>query len=62
VSAARAAALFELPHHRLSSLAELPEALAAGTGLIEVRTDRHANVELHRRLADRVGAAVASLH
>jgi 2-succinyl-5-enolpyruvyl-6-hydroxy-3-cyclohexene-1-carboxylate synthase len=58
VSAARAAALFELPHQRLGSLEELPEALAAGTSLIEVRTDRHANVELHRRLADRVSAAL----
>ena len=57
----RAASLFELPHHRLGSLEELPEALAAGTSLIEVRTDRHTNVELHRRLADRVSAAVASL-
>ncbi len=61
VSVARAAGLFELPHHRLGSISELPEALAAGTGLIEVRADRHTNVELHRRLADRVGAAVSSL-
>jgi 2-succinyl-5-enolpyruvyl-6-hydroxy-3-cyclohexene-1-carboxylate synthase len=61
VSVARAADLFELSHHRLGSISELPEALAAGTGLIEVRADRHTNVELHRRLADRVGAAVSSL-
>ena len=61
VSVSRAAGLFELPHHRLGSISELPEALAAGTGLIEVRADRHTNVELHRRLADRVGAAVSSL-
>ena len=60
VSTARAASLFELPHHRLGSLDELPEALAAGTSLIEVRTDRRTNVELHRRLADRVGAAIPS--
>ncbi|HEX8754532.1 MAG TPA: thiamine pyrophosphate-binding protein, partial [Solirubrobacterales bacterium] len=46
---ARVAALFDLPHRRLESLSELPEALAAGTGLIEVRTDRQANVEAHRR-------------
>ena len=61
VSASRAASLFELPHHRLDSLSELPEALAAGTSLIEVRTDRHTNVELHHRLADRVAAAISSL-
>ena len=36
VDVARAAALFELPHRRLDSLDELPGALAAGTGLIEV--------------------------
>jgi 2-succinyl-5-enolpyruvyl-6-hydroxy-3-cyclohexene-1-carboxylate synthase len=57
VSAERAATLFDLPHRRLDSLAELPEALAAGTGLIEVRTDRQANVELHRRVAEAVAAA-----
>lgn len=56
VDAAKAADLFELPHRRLESLDGLPDALAAGTGLIEVRTDRHANVALHRRLADAVAA------
>ena len=58
VDAAKAAALFDLPHRRLESLADLPEALAAGTGLIEVKTDRGSNVELHRRLAGRVAAAI----
>ena len=51
VDAAKAAALFDLPHRRLESLADLPQALAAGTGLIEVRTDRTTNVEAHRELA-----------
>jgi 2-succinyl-5-enolpyruvyl-6-hydroxy-3-cyclohexene-1-carboxylate synthase len=59
VSGARAADLFELPHRSLGSLAELPDALEAGTGLIEVGVDRGANVELHRRLAAAVGAAIA---
>jgi 2-succinyl-5-enolpyruvyl-6-hydroxy-3-cyclohexene-1-carboxylate synthase len=58
VDVAKAAALFDLPHRRLESLVELPEALAAGTGLIEVKTDRQANLDLHRRLADRVAAAI----
>jgi 2-succinyl-5-enolpyruvyl-6-hydroxy-3-cyclohexene-1-carboxylate synthase len=58
VDVAKAAALFDLPHRRLDSLDELPDALAAGTGLIEVSVDRQANVELHRRLADRVSAAI----
>ena len=61
VDAAKAAALFDLPHRRLESLAELPEALVAGTGLIEVKTDRGTNVVLHRRLADRVAEALAPL-
>jgi 2-succinyl-5-enolpyruvyl-6-hydroxy-3-cyclohexene-1-carboxylate synthase len=61
VSAARAANFFELPHTRIDSLADLPEALDVGTGLIEVKADRHTNVELHRRLADRVSAALSSI-
>jgi len=58
IDAAKAAALFDLPHHRLDSLAELPAALAAGTGLIEVGTDRRTNVEAHRELAARVHKAL----
>jgi 2-succinyl-5-enolpyruvyl-6-hydroxy-3-cyclohexene-1-carboxylate synthase len=60
VDAAKAAALFDLPHRRLGSLGELPEALAAGTSLIEVRTDRRSNVEVHRRLADAVADVISS--
>jgi 2-succinyl-5-enolpyruvyl-6-hydroxy-3-cyclohexene-1-carboxylate synthase len=60
VDAAKAAALFDLPHRRLGSLAGLPDALAAGTGLIEVRTDRRTNVETHRLLAAAVETAISS--
>ena len=60
IDTGRAADLFGLPHRRLESLAELPDALAAGTGLIEVDVDRQANVDLHRRLASAVSAAIAS--
>ncbi len=60
VDAAKAAALFDLPHCRLESLAEIPDALAAGTGLIEVKTDRQANVELHRQLADAASETISS--
>jgi 2-succinyl-5-enolpyruvyl-6-hydroxy-3-cyclohexene-1-carboxylate synthase len=60
VDAAKAAALFDLPHRRLESLAELPDALAAGTGLIEVRTDRGANVAAHRELTHCVHNALPS--
>jgi 2-succinyl-5-enolpyruvyl-6-hydroxy-3-cyclohexene-1-carboxylate synthase len=60
IDAAKAAALFDLPHRRIESLADLPEALAAGTGLIEVRTDRRTNVEAHRTLQAAVQAAISS--
>jgi len=58
VDTVKAAALFDLPHRRLDSLSELPEALAAGTGLIEAKTDRSSNVEAHRELTARVRAAL----
>lgn len=58
VDAAKAAALFDLPHRRLESLDELPGALAAGTGLIEVRTNRKKNVAAHRELTTQVNAAL----
>jgi 2-succinyl-5-enolpyruvyl-6-hydroxy-3-cyclohexene-1-carboxylate synthase len=58
VSVERAAALFDLPYHHLESLTDLPTALAAGTGLIEVRTDRQTNVAAHRRVTDRVLTAL----
>jgi 2-succinyl-5-enolpyruvyl-6-hydroxy-3-cyclohexene-1-carboxylate synthase len=61
VSVEKAAALFDLPHHRLQSLADLPAALAAGTGLIEVQTDRTTNVASHRHLQARVQTALAEL-
>jgi len=58
VDVAKAAALFDLPHRRLESLADLPDALTAGTGLIEVKTDRRTNVGAHRRLAEHVQSAL----
>jgi len=60
VSVERAAALFDLPYRRLESLADLPAALAAGTGLIEVKSDRQSNVAAHRRVTERVLAALNS--
>jgi 2-succinyl-5-enolpyruvyl-6-hydroxy-3-cyclohexene-1-carboxylate synthase len=58
VDVARAAALFDLPHHPLESLEDLSDALFAGTGLIEVRTTRRDNLDLHRRLSERVAKAL----
>jgi 2-succinyl-5-enolpyruvyl-6-hydroxy-3-cyclohexene-1-carboxylate synthase len=60
IEAARAAALFDLPHRPLNALDELPSALAAGTGLIEVRTDRRTNVAAHRELQAALQGAINS--
>jgi 2-succinyl-5-enolpyruvyl-6-hydroxy-3-cyclohexene-1-carboxylate synthase len=58
IDTAKAATLFDLPNRRLDSLAELPEALAAGTGLIEVKTDRQTNVDLHAHLSAAVAGSI----
>jgi 2-succinyl-5-enolpyruvyl-6-hydroxy-3-cyclohexene-1-carboxylate synthase len=59
---ARIAALYDLPHVRVESLDRLPEAADHGTALIEIPVDRRRNVELHARIASRVGEALATLH
>ena len=59
VNVAKAGELFGLPGRRLDALSDLPGALAAGTGLIEVPVDRRANVEAHRRLSAAVAKAVS---
>jgi len=61
VDVAGAAELFGIAHRRIEALSELPEAMAAGTGLIELEVDRQANVDLHRQLTQRVQAALAEL-
>jgi 2-succinyl-5-enolpyruvyl-6-hydroxy-3-cyclohexene-1-carboxylate synthase len=61
VSTEKAAALFDLPYRALTDLSALPAALGAGTGLIEVKTDRGTNVAHHRQLTDRVLEAIAAL-
>jgi 2-succinyl-5-enolpyruvyl-6-hydroxy-3-cyclohexene-1-carboxylate synthase len=53
----RAAALYDLGYERPASTGEFRRALerslrAAGTTVIEVRTDREQNLALHRRVAD----------
>ena len=59
VDVGKAAGLFGLPHRRLESLADLPDALTAATGLIEITVDRGENVVLHQRLAAAVERALA---
>jgi 2-succinyl-5-enolpyruvyl-6-hydroxy-3-cyclohexene-1-carboxylate synthase len=61
IEVAKAASLFDLPHRRLESLADLPDALAAGTGLIEVKTNRRTNVDAHHQLTQSVHAALSDL-
>ncbi|HWB69761.1 MAG TPA: thiamine pyrophosphate-dependent enzyme, partial [Solirubrobacterales bacterium] len=58
VSTAKAAELFDLPHRPVHSLGELPAALAGGSAVIEVKTDRGTNTAHHRQLAERVAAAL----
>jgi 2-succinyl-5-enolpyruvyl-6-hydroxy-3-cyclohexene-1-carboxylate synthase len=58
IDVAQAAALFELPHRPIGTLDELPAALAAGSGLIEVEVARSANLDLHRHLTAAVGRAI----
>jgi len=60
---ARAAALYDCDYVRADDPAALRAAVdagleAGGVSLIEVRTDREANVAAHRRVWDAVGAAL----
>lgn len=61
IDIAKAAALFDLPHRRLTSFSGLPDALAAGTGLVEVKTNRRTNLDAHRQLTQSVHAALTDL-
>jgi 2-succinyl-5-enolpyruvyl-6-hydroxy-3-cyclohexene-1-carboxylate synthase len=58
VDVAKAAAMFDLPHRRVEALAELRDALAAGTGLVEVQADRGVNEREHKRLGEAVARAL----
>lgn len=60
VDVAKVAALFDIPHRRLGSLIDLSNALAAGTGVIEVKTSRQGNLALHRDVESAVAAAISS--
>ena len=56
----RLAALHDTPYRRVERLDELEEAVRLETALIEVPVDRRANVEVHRRISDRVAEALAA--
>ncbi|MGN6871723.1 MAG: 2-succinyl-5-enolpyruvyl-6-hydroxy-3-cyclohexene-1-carboxylic-acid synthase, partial [Solirubrobacteraceae bacterium] len=60
---AHAAALYGCDYNRPKTIAELrvaiePSVADTGTTVIEVRTDRVENLELHRRAADAAIAAI----
>ena len=60
---ARAAALYGHAHLTVATPAQLRDAVATGIGspgttIVEVRTDRAANLDLHRRVAARALAAL----
>ncbi len=52
------AALAGMQHRKAASAAEVRVAIAAGPGLIEVRTDRSLNVQVHRDIFARAHAAL----
>ncbi len=58
----RVAAVYDLPHARVERLDRLRDAAGQGTALIEIPVDRRRNVELHRRIAERVGEALGARH
>ena len=57
---ARVAALYDLPHVLVSDLAELGDAAELDLAIIEVPVDRRRNVEVHRRISDRVTEALSA--
>jgi 2-succinyl-5-enolpyruvyl-6-hydroxy-3-cyclohexene-1-carboxylate synthase len=61
VDAAKAANMFGIEHRLVGDLGELPDALVAGTGLIEVPVDRQANFARHERLNKAAQSALAAV-
>jgi 2-succinyl-5-enolpyruvyl-6-hydroxy-3-cyclohexene-1-carboxylate synthase len=57
---AKVAALFDLPHVVVEDLGQLAAAAESGTALVEVPVDRQQNVDLHRRISDRVSEALST--
>ena len=60
VNPSKIAALFDLPHVRVEDVGQLAAAADAGTALVEVPVDRRQNVDVHRRIGDRVSEALAT--
>jgi 2-succinyl-5-enolpyruvyl-6-hydroxy-3-cyclohexene-1-carboxylate synthase len=61
IEPARVAALFGIEHRPLARLADIEDALGAGTGLISVAVDRERNVAVHERLRAAAEAALRAV-
>ncbi len=61
IEPAKVAELHGLRHIRVGDIAELAPAASAGTAIIEVPVDRRANVQVHRRIADRAADALSAI-
>jgi 2-succinyl-5-enolpyruvyl-6-hydroxy-3-cyclohexene-1-carboxylate synthase len=59
IDPAKLAAAHDLPHARVDDLRQLEQA-SSHTGLIEIPADRRRNVELHERIAQRVGETLGA--
>jgi 2-succinyl-5-enolpyruvyl-6-hydroxy-3-cyclohexene-1-carboxylate synthase len=57
----KVAELHGLPHVVVNDLRELANAAELGTAVVEVPVDRLGNVEVHRRIADRVAEALSAM-
>jgi 2-succinyl-5-enolpyruvyl-6-hydroxy-3-cyclohexene-1-carboxylate synthase len=59
---AHAAALFGVDYERADTVAELKQALSGPgeTSIVEVRTERRRNLDLHRRIAEAAMAAISA--
>jgi 2-succinyl-5-enolpyruvyl-6-hydroxy-3-cyclohexene-1-carboxylate synthase len=60
VDVKKAAEMFGIEHRLVGDLGELPDAVVAGTGLIEVPVDRRENLVLHQRLNEAAQQALAA--
>jgi 2-succinyl-5-enolpyruvyl-6-hydroxy-3-cyclohexene-1-carboxylate synthase len=61
IDPAKVAEVYGLRHLLVDDLAGLAATAEGGTALIEIPVERRRNVEIHRRIADRVGEALSAL-
>jgi 2-succinyl-5-enolpyruvyl-6-hydroxy-3-cyclohexene-1-carboxylate synthase len=61
IAPAQVAALHGLPHVTVRDLTELASVAEGGTAIVEIPVDRGRNVEVHRRIADRVAEALSAI-